>query len=678
MPPLLYQPFFAHPEHHLYAMAPPTYHPECEYLHTISPSRAEADIPPPAVTITLRSTRPITNLSRNIILRPDEPVNVGRSSRSEAKNLSATADNALFDCPVISRRHAELELKVNKWTEERHQVYIKDTGSMHGTSVNGQKLQPSRPRQLQVGDTIRLGESVNRADSEYFDESFPAFLPNTIEDNYDGVTLTLAGISTATKKNTAQVKSSIGISVPSASESDFDDDDDVSDGGADLHPSSVHTTPDQANDKTAVQTSAKMGSSVSNVIMLEDDDDDEPIQLSGRRALAQAIVIPDTYADDTHMVADSLAPARDPIVSGFCMQFDEAQGSDVEIKGIGAAIAANADEELDDEHDDSEHSWGDQDHTSDDEQDSDEHSDSHEDFDRQSFLSEEFNMADGVDMADEVAVEEDEDDEGPEVMSSKRRYSNELGTLGDAPKQDMPDAAHETFPARPHYDPVRGFQVPAQTVDKTPAFRSYDPYMMPPLPRLFADFGHSNKWDVGPANDDFNLHNFGFVSHSASLLDNMNDDTRSGKSGFNSFAPFNYAYAPQPAAAPLNTFSLENSLNVPSNSPASAFPKPSSGFTELNPKKRKAPEISTADEPTTTSQTPASNDEVVREAATSLLPIIAEPEQKKRKIKQPHAHKSLLRTAVIEAGKYTAGAIIGGIGLVTILASPIGEALASC
>jgi pSer/pThr/pTyr-binding forkhead associated (FHA) protein len=675
MPPLLYQPFFAHPDHHLYAMAPPTYHPECEYLHALTPSQAGADMQPPAVTITLRSTRPITNLSRNIILRPDEPVNVGRSSRSEAKNLSATANNALFDCPVISRRHAELELKVNKWTEERHQVYIKDTGSMHGTSVNGQKLQPSKPFQLQVGDTIRLGESVNRADSKYFVDQFSCFLTNTTEDNYDGVTLTLAGISTATKKNTAQVKSSIGISVPSASESDFDDDDDVSDGGADLRPSSVHTTPDQTNDKTGAQTSAKMGSSVSNVIMLEDDEDDEPVPLSGRRALAQTIVIPDTYADDGHMVADSLAPARDPIVSGFCMQFDGAQDSSSEIKGIGAAIAANADEESDHEHDDSEHSWSDQEHISDEEQDSDEHSDSHEDFDRQSFLSEEFNMA------DEVAVEDDEDEEGPEVMSSKRRFSNELGTLGDEPKHDMPDAAHETFPARPHYDPVRGFQVPAQNVDKAPAYRSYDPYLMPPLPRLFADFGHSNKWDVGPGPvvDDFNLHNFGFVSHSASLLDNMNDDTHSGKSGFNNFAPFNYAYAPPTATASRDFFGVETNPNVPSNSPVSAFPKSGPEATVLlNMKKRKAPDISTADEPTTTSQTPAVNDEIVREATTSLVPICAEPEQKKRKIKQPHAHKSLLRTAVIEAGKYTAGAIIGGIGLVTILASPIGEALASC
>jgi hypothetical protein len=371
------------------------------------------------------------------------------------------------------------------------------------------------------------------------------------------------------------------------------------------------------------------------------------------------------------VVEDSLTPARDPIVSGFCMQYDEALNSIGEIKTIGAAMEVNADEAFDHDNEDSEHSWSDEEHISEDEQDSDEHSDSHEDFDRQSFLSEEFNMA------DEVAMEDDEDDEGPEVMSSKRRFSNELGTLGDEPKHDMPDVARETIPARPHYDPVRGFQISAPNVDKAPAYRSYDSYMMQPLPRMSADLPYSNKWDVGPGPvvDDFNLHNFGFISHSASLpLDSMNDDTRSGKFGFD-YPPISYSSF---SGTSRDIFGQETNPNVPSNSPASAFPKPGFEIPELNMKKRKAPEISTADEPSATSQTPAVKDEVAGGATTHIVPTIAEPDLKKRKIKQPHAHKSLLRTAVIEAGKYTAGAIIGGIGLVTILASPIGEALASC
>jgi hypothetical protein len=106
---------------------------------------------------------------------------------------------------------------------------------------------------------------------------------------------------------------------------------------------------------------------------------------------------------------------------------------------------------------------------------------------------------------------------------------------------------------------------------------------------------------------------------------------------------------------------------------------------ESNSKKRKAPEISTSDEPVTTTQAVTSSEVVetanVADASTNTIATTAapvEPQPKKRKIKQAHSQKSMLRTAVIEAGKYTAGAIIGGIGLVTILASPIGEALASC
>jgi len=58
--------------------------------------------------------------------------------------------------------------------------------------------------------------------------------------------------------------------------------------------------------------------------------------------------------------------------------------------------------------------------------------------------------------------------------------------------------------------------------------------------------------------------------------------------------------------------------------------------------------------------------------------LTVEPSPKKLKTCQPRTKKSMLRAAALEASKYTAGAIIGSIGLVTILVSPIGEALASC
>jgi pSer/pThr/pTyr-binding forkhead associated (FHA) protein len=721
MPPLPYTTFPSLPDRHPSSMTPPSYHPDGEYLQWYAPphSPTAADNQPQAVTITLRSTRPTTFQTRNIILRPDEPVNVGRSSRSEAKNLSATPDNALFDCPVISRRHAELELKVNKWTEEKHTVFIKDTGSMHGTSVNGQKLVPTRPFQLKEGDTIRLGESVNRADSELIHTRISSSQANATIDNYDGVTVTLHCISTATKKTTAQVKSTQqGISVPSDSESEFDSDDD-SDGGADLHPSSVHTTPDQGNVKPANQPSVQVGSSRSNVITVEDDDDDEPVpfftrRVPGqslflanmdadntsftRRVPAQPVVVPDTFADESVMAADPhAAPA--PHAS---LQFGESYAAFDESEDMEAVKAAmevgmtapNANDVFDHEDVNSEegedtryNAWSDDDHFSDEGQDSDEHSESHEDFDRQSFLSEEFNMS------DDVAVEDEEDDEGPEVMSSKRRLSNELGTLGDEPNHDAYKQTREIpIAPRPHYDPVRGCEVSAPSVDGVPTYRSYGTFSGIPFHEVFADPGHSNKWDVGPepALEQPDIHNYNFVSPSypqqmttvSSVMPNIFESTtandlnrafslnlESNVSGGSPVLHSSFGYYPSTDAAHLTALQQADF----------------SIYQELNSKKRKAPEISTSDEPVTTTQAVTSSEVIetanVADASTNTIATTAapaEPQPKKRKIKQPHSQKSMLRTAVIEAGKYTAGAIIGGIGLVTILASPIGEALASC
>ena len=691
MPPLLYSTYSSYPDRHLYTMAPSTYHPDGEYPQCSAPppSPTAADARPQAVTITLRSTRQTTYPTRNIILRPDEPVNVGRSSRSEAKNLSATTDNALFDCPVISRRHAEVELRINKWAEEKHQIFIKDTGSMHGTSVNGQKLVPAKPFQLKEGDTIRLGESVNRADSECCYIWTPPSHADTNTDNYDGVTVTLHCISTATKKSTAQVKNTQqGISVPSDSESDFDDDDD-SDGGADLHPSSAHTTPDGGNVKPDSQLHT--GSSRSNVIMVEDDDDDEPVPLFTRRAPAQSNFIPDTYADDSVMVAEPLAPIYVADAPHSSLQFSEAYAAIDESKDVKATMAAaetapSVDGDFDHEDVNSEdgdgarsHAWSDSDHFSEEGQDSDEHSESHEDFDRQSFLSEEFNMT------DDVAVEDDEDDEGPEIMSSKRRPSNELGTLGNEPNNDTVREA--VIPARPHYDPVRGFQVSAPVVEKFPAYRSYATVLGQPSSRyMYADLGHSNKWDVGPppALEQTNIHSYSYLQPPYQDLSTMASVLHATPVNYGEVVPFL-----EDPFSHTTSFGAPTSYNpAPANTDTTRLPtfsEPSSCLYESNSKKRKAPEISTSNEPVVTTQSPASN-EASETASLVEAPVTAvptttastEPQTKKRKIKQPHAQKSILRTAVIEAGKYTAGAIIGGIGLVTILASPIGEALASC
>ena len=298
--------------------------------------------------------------------------------------------------------------------------------------------------------------------------------------------------------------------------------------------------------------------------------------------------------------------------------------------------------------------------------------------------------------ADDVQAERhDEEDEGPEIISSKRRETNELGAFGDEPNHTVSGSTRDVFIApRPHYDPVRGFQVSAPSVDKIPTHRSYATFSGDHFHDMFADSDHSNKWDVGPQPtgpapvlEEPELHDYSYFSQSyqqqmPTISSMMRDpfEPIQANNFDGAFGPF--------GSASLGTFPTPASFFNSVSSDAVRSPEispPFCGLQESNNKKRKAPEISTSEEPVTTTQAPASSEAIettnVADASTNTVAttvVPAEPQPKKRKIKQAHSQKSMLRTAVIEAGKYTAGAIIGGIGLVTILASPIGEALASC
>ena len=516
-----------------------------------------------------------------------------------------------------------------------------------------------------------------------------------------------------------------GISVPTDSESDFDDDDD-GDGGADLYPSSLHTTPDQGNlksDLQPLQPSVQDGSSRSNFITIEDDDDDEPVPFSSRRVPGQSTsisnmdatdslfagrvqarpaFIPDTYVDESVMAADPhAAPA--PCSS---LQFGASNAALEESEDVKAAMAVaetapNDDEGFDHEavngengEDARSHAWSDDNHFSDEGQESDEHRESHEEFDRHSFSSEELYMS------DDVSVEDDEEDEGPEIFSSKRRLSDDLRAFGDEPNHAVSEPTRDLFIApRPHYDPVRGFQVSsAPSVDKIPTHRSYGTFSGNSLHDMFADSGHSSKWDVGPVQmgpaptleEQPEVHHYSYVSQSyqqptpfiSSMMQSLYDPT---PTDFDEPLP-----SGESNALSVSQLGPSSSLCNAKFDAEGVYDLAKSGYvflheSESNSKKRKAPEISTSDEPVTTAQVPTSNETVeptnVADASTNTIvttAIPAESQAKKRKIKQAHSQRSMLRTAVIEAGKYTAGAIIGGLGLVTILASPIGEALASC
>lgn len=111
-------------------------------------------------TISLTSLRDRDDV-RTVKLELWTPQVVGRASKTKSKNLVVASDNTLFDCPVISRHHAEIELQ---YILGREQVVIRDTGSTHGTRVNGSPLEHGNQRSIRKGDVIQLGEKVTRGD----------------------------------------------------------------------------------------------------------------------------------------------------------------------------------------------------------------------------------------------------------------------------------------------------------------------------------------------------------------------------------------------------------------------------------------------------------------------------------------------------------------------------------
>lgn len=66
--------------------------------------------------------------------------------------------NAFIDSPTISREHAVLTATAPPAAH----VYITDKGSMHGTMVNGNKLDPQKARRLDNGDVLQFGANVTR------------------------------------------------------------------------------------------------------------------------------------------------------------------------------------------------------------------------------------------------------------------------------------------------------------------------------------------------------------------------------------------------------------------------------------------------------------------------------------------------------------------------------------
>ena len=110
---------------------------------------------------------------RTIILTKEKPfVDVGRSSKSLSKGLQAEKNNAIFDCPIVSRQHARFEM-TNTPKASHHpccftldmpndiqEVTLKDSGSTHGTYINGKPVGKEIAMPLTTGEVVRFGTKI--------------------------------------------------------------------------------------------------------------------------------------------------------------------------------------------------------------------------------------------------------------------------------------------------------------------------------------------------------------------------------------------------------------------------------------------------------------------------------------------------------------------------------------
>ncbi|PLB53761.1 hypothetical protein P170DRAFT_469249 [Aspergillus steynii IBT 23096] len=158
-------------------------------------------------------------------------VEIGRASKREAKNLTPTEKNGLFDSRVMSRNHAKMWACLDKKV-----VYICDDGSMHGTRVNGRKLDVDDEAPIKTGDLLVFGTEVTRGH-----ETFPP-LSVRCECQWFGFEENKAAPSSKVNKTKVATNT---FCVPDDDDDDDDDDNDIEITG---QPAPVISTVESSSD----------------------------------------------------------------------------------------------------------------------------------------------------------------------------------------------------------------------------------------------------------------------------------------------------------------------------------------------------------------------------------------------------------------------------------------------
>lgn len=129
----------------------------------------------PAFRIVLRDTKRYDAFeTREFDLPMNSTFPIGRASRNATKKeLMPAQHNAYIDSPVVSREHAVLSANASSGKPD---VYITDSGSMHGTMLNDERLAINVPAKLSWGDKLQFGTDVNRNEGTSHPFYVPSFL----------------------------------------------------------------------------------------------------------------------------------------------------------------------------------------------------------------------------------------------------------------------------------------------------------------------------------------------------------------------------------------------------------------------------------------------------------------------------------------------------------------------
>ncbi|KAF2234342.1 hypothetical protein EV356DRAFT_158239 [Viridothelium virens] len=236
------------------------------------------------------SQEAIATRDLNIIYGSRIPI--GRASSCESKGLVANRNNAYFNCPVVSRTHAELFVKLENG---RPSLYISDLNSMHGTYVNGVKLDKNCHSKLSDGDVLRIGSEVQRDEHHFRPLKYTVRLSPGIKTHQ---------ASSTDKNSNVEVRS---FEVPDSTDDEYDSN------GCDDNGIAI---PTSQQDRPAHVLSQKdtYSNDVSGAKLNESLDHHEKIYSEASASPADSVMDDDVYSqwDRSSSIDEEEGPEEDP------------------------------------------------------------------------------------------------------------------------------------------------------------------------------------------------------------------------------------------------------------------------------------------------------------------------------------------------------------------------------